>query len=549
MSGSEHDIVVRTHIARDFLQNAGVFKTDKLVAWEYVSNGLQYVDPGVNPVVRVKLDNKCKSITIVDNGRGMNWRDLSNFFIMHGENIDRREGRPGRGRFGTGKCAAFGIAEKLRITSIRDRKRSRVELCRAEIVSMKSEAPIPVRTIEKEVMTTEVNGTKVEIEGIHLKSIDQPGIIHYIERHLARWPKNATVWVNHHPCEFTEPPVASRRTCLPNEDTQKIIGDCQLILKVSKVHLEEELRGISIFSNGIWHETTLAGSEGRDMCQFIFGEIDVPKLDEDESLIPPYDMTRSLKLNPSNALVQMVMAFIGKEVDALRRELVEEDNKRRASEEAKRFKSQADQIARLINEDFDEFRHRLAKVKAKAEGGGDTFNQPSAVTAGNDDLIFGAEVAAEVVSETGGPGHGAGSARGGEEPPPMGPQVVPGGALAEKQGKPVGGDGGQRRPKGGFRVEFKRMGSESPRAKYVSEERTIYVNLDHPQIDAAKGSGSVDDLSLRRLVYEVAFSEYSVALAQELASRDEYLEPSEPIYDIRQTLDRMARKAASLYSN
>jgi len=59
---------------------------------------------------------------------------------------------------------------------------------------------------------------------------------------------------------------------------------------------------------------------------------------------------------------------------------------------------------------------------------------------------------------------------------------------------------------------------------------------------------TVEDAVFRRLAYEVAFAEYAVALASELASRDEYLDPSDPIVDIRDTLNRLARKAARLYA-
>ena len=72
-----------------------MFKTDKLVVWEYVANGLQYVGPSTNPVVKVTLDTKRKRIAVQDNGRGMDWVGLHNFFVMHGENIDRKEGRVG----------------------------------------------------------------------------------------------------------------------------------------------------------------------------------------------------------------------------------------------------------------------------------------------------------------------------------------------------------------------------------------------------------------------------------------------------------------------
>ena len=107
MEKNSEKLYVKSHVARDLLQSAGLFRTDKAVVWEYVSNGLQYIDAGVNPIVRVKLDNKNKKISISDNGRGMNWKGLQNFFIMHGENQDRKQGNIGRGRFGTGKSAAF----------------------------------------------------------------------------------------------------------------------------------------------------------------------------------------------------------------------------------------------------------------------------------------------------------------------------------------------------------------------------------------------------------------------------------------------------------
>ena len=224
MSTANDQIYVKSHVARDLLQSAGLFKTDKLVVWEYVSNGLQYMNPGTNPVVRVQLDSKNRRIVIVDNGRGMDWAGLQNFFVMHGENVDRKEGRPGRGRFGTGKSAVFGIASLLRIVTVRNRKRSTVELGRADIEIMTSEDRIPVRKIEKEISTNQPNGTIVEIEGVHLRSLDQAGIIHYIERHLARWPKNATVFVNNHECEFEEPPIKEEKR-LRAEEKRKMCSE------------------------------------------------------------------------------------------------------------------------------------------------------------------------------------------------------------------------------------------------------------------------------------------------------------------------------------
>jgi hypothetical protein len=540
-------IFVRSHGARDLLQNAALFKTDKLVVWEYVSNGLQYVDTGTSPVVKVLLDSKKKRISIADNGRGMDWSGLQNFFVMHGENIDRKEGRPGRGRFGTGKSAAFGIADLLRITTARRGKRSTVQLSRSEIEQMNSDEPIPVRIVEASAGTQAANGTLIEIEGIHLRSLDQPGVIHYIERHLARWPKNATVFVNNHECEYAEPPVAFERRVRPEGPLQQKLGEVELIIRVSKGPLEEDLRGISLYSNGVWHETTLAGSEGREMSQHIFGELDVPRLDEDTSPIGPFDLSRSMRLNPNNELVQAIYAFVGQNVEVVRRGLVEEDKKRKLTEEARKLSEEAAKIAQVINDDFENFRQRVAKAKAKQTGGNDLYRSRQIGGEEDDALRLGSEIPAAVVFETGGQGATGDQGRGGGAPRELGPQVEPS-ADGEKKGRPAGGRGDRPKPRGGFQVEFRHLGSDEFRAHYHREQRTIYINLDHPQLSAARALPETEDPAFRRLAYEVAFSEYSIALAYELAARDEYADVTDPIVDIRETLNRVARKAAGLYS-
>jgi hypothetical protein len=282
------------------------------------------------------------------------------------------------------------------------------------------------------------------------------------------------------------------------------------------------------------------------MANYIFGEIDVAKLDEDGSPIPPFDLSRSMQLNPSNELVQAIYAFVGAKVDEVRRQLVEEEKKRKASEDARRLEEQARQIARVINEDFDDFRQRLAKAKAHASGGSDQHTSAVGGTGREDDLLFGSELPAVIVAEAGNPGSSGGTRLRGTEPRDLSPQVAPT-PGADSRGRQAGGNQGRHKGSGGFQVKFDNMGQESHRAKYLSEQRTIFINLDHPQLGAARAGRPVEDPAFRRLAYEVAFSEYAVALASELAARDEYLDPSDPIVDIRDTLNRVARRGASLY--
>jgi len=541
-------IVVRTHVARDLLQSAAFFKNDRLVVWEYVSNSLQYCDPNRAPVVSVTLNSSRKCITVSDNGRGMDRAGLRNFFFMHGENLDRRAGRPGRGRFGTGKCAAFGIADCLRVTSIRDGKCNTVELRRSDIEAA-GDGEIPVQPVgDPDVPTTEQNRTIVQIEGIRLRKLDQRGVMAYIERHLARWPGKPAVLVNNHECEYVEPPVAAEKETCPTGSLARELPGSKLILKVAKKPLDADLQGVAVFSRGVWLETTLAGAEGQPMSHYIFGEIDVPALDDDTSPIPAYDMSRSMRLNPNNPLVRAVLAFIGSEVDKLRRQLVEQERARKKQEETRKLEREGALIAKMINEDFDDFSDRLARVRAKAGSGRDSGPDIRDGADQPDVLEEGGDVPASVDEPNGALGRGEGHSGSGGEPPTLGPVLTPkdeGPASA----KPAGGSGDGRRPRGGFRVEFKPMGEQESRAVYHRAERSIFVNLDHPQIAAAKGSAGVEDTTFRRLAYEVAFAEYSIALASEMVSNDEYIEPSEPVFDIRETLNRMARRAASLYED
>jgi hypothetical protein len=547
-------LVVRSHVKRDLLQSAAVFKHEPQVVWEYVSNELQYSDPGTSPSVKVRLDRKGKRISIQGNGRGMDWNALENeFFVMHGENVDRKAGRPGRGLFGTGKSAAFGIGDVLRLTTVRSGKRSKVELRRRDIDALQTGDPIPVRTLEQEEPASEANGTLVEIEDIHLKSMDQAGVISYVERHLAHWRKDVTVMVNNHVCEVHEPPVERIETFHPSGSAHKVLGEVELKIKVSKGPLNPDLRGISIFSKGVWHETTLLGSEGKEMAEFIFGEVEVPRLDEDESTPPALDLSRSMQLNPHNEVVSAIYAFVGPHLEEVRKQLVTEQRAEQETEEARRLQHEADQIENIINQDFERFRKRLQKVKAASPGPGidlsDEDDEDGGGSSQDDDFLYSGDEPATVVTEEGEPGGGEeeeGNQDEINEPQRLNPIVAPD-EEGEETGRHEGGKKRKRRPRGGFHIEFRNQGKDSDRAEYQSEKRTIYINLEHPQIAAAKQSRRVDDPTFRRLVYEVAFFEYAVALAHELDNRGELIDSSEAIFEVRDAVNRVARQGAALY--
>jgi hypothetical protein len=541
-----HEIVVRTNVPRDLLQSAAVFKNERLVVWEYVANSLQYMDAGVVPNVEVELAGDARRITISDNGRGMDREELQNFFTMHGENQDRKRGRGGRGRFGTGKSAAFGIAARLVVTSVRNGRRNSVVLDRKAIDRASADG-VPITTLERDVPTEDANGTVIEISEIKLPRLDVDGVVRYIERHLTRWAGRPIVQVNRRVCEPAEPVATETFEVMPSEAAAAVIGPGPLRLRVAASPLEKDQQGVSIFANGSWQETTLVGLDGKPCSDRIFGEIDVPALDDDAAEIPAFDNSRSMSLNPANPVVQALYAFIGPELERLRNRLVSEDRVRRQQAEARRLQREADRIAEIINGDFNEF---VAKVEPRrrrviGRGGSDAGGQLEPDPHGEEQALKLRDEGQPAADETGDGGGGGGGGGGEETPPDVRPAVEPA-PDGEIRGVP---QPYTRKPKarGGFKVEFENLGTAEKRARYLPEDRKILINLDHPQITAARGGGDLDQPLFRRLSYEVAFTEYSIALASELNSAGEFYDPSDAIFEMREAINRLAVRGAALF--
>src|SRR5262245_63361067 len=85
-------------------------------------------------------------------------------------------------------------------------------------------------------------------------------------------------------------------------------------------------------------------------------------------------------------------------------------------------------------------------------------------------------------------------------------------------------------PSGGFSVEFEKIGPNEKRAKYDRDNRTIYINLEHPriaiEISNLKSRSPVDDPNFLRMAYEVAFTDYAIVLAQELSNAPHSIDPT-----------------------
>lgn len=543
---AERSLQVVSHVGRDLLHSAAHFRNEAAVVWEYVVNSLQYLDEGVTPNVQVDVEPKQRQIRITDNGRGMSAADLQGFFTMHGENIDRKRGRPGRGKFGTGKSAAFGIARTLRVDTVRNGKRNVVELDRKQIDSSDGSS-IPITWITKDEASNAPNGTLIVIQDIVLERIATAPIIEYIERHLqvfrARLPQVA---VNDHVCTYREPTVAERHEFRPNEEQMKVLGDVVMAVKVAAAPLPENEQGIAVtagLGNLVAIET--GGIERKEMGNYLFGDVDVPSLEDGSSTIEAYDPSRSLKLNLNHPVAMALVQFIGTHLDEIRRQQVAKLRDAKKSEEARRLANLADKIADLLNEDFKEVSARLEAIRSVTSKSGHARGHTASSTAGAEPegyvegLTTPGTVEVEVPERT-----GSGRKRKTRPylPPPGSPDRDGNAAV-----DPSGGTGKRRNPRGGFSVDYRNLGADDNRSRYDENSLTILINLDHPVLKNALAGGSIEDMSFKRLSYEIAFSEYAIALGYVKAKQDPDMPSDDLLFEVRSTLNRVSARGAALY--
>ena len=417
-------IAVTTHVARDFLQNAAYFNTIPKLVWEYVANSLDASKDGEPSIVFVEITSNF--VKISDNGRGMSRNELSNFFQMHGENIQRKRGKKVRGRFGTGKSAAFGLANILKIDTTQSGYRNVVELHRDDIEQAEDGKPFTVRDIVIDEKTDGEDGTTIEIRDFNIRRPNVDQVITYIERHLSRYKQRAIVTINGHECRFEELPFLMEIIRNPPSDVSQHIGEVELIIKVSPVGLDDEVKGIDILSYGIWHGTTLAGIENKERANYIFGQIDVPILEDGEWPIPAFDNTRNNTLNTQNPVVVVLLGWIAEELEKVRQELVEKERKWRKSETTKQLEREAQRIADILNDDLahQELELELKRKVAKRSGG----KSVSEILDDVGDLFPGGGNEPTPWEQTGSP-HGSGKrgleGAGGDNPRP-GPTLRPG---------------------------------------------------------------------------------------------------------------------------
>ncbi|CAL8973749.1 hypothetical protein CELL_01610 [Cellulomonas sp. T2.31MG-18] len=551
---------IKSHVGRDILQSAQSFRTPEAAIWEYVVNSLQYVDKGVGATVKVTLDQKAKKVTIADNGSGMDRDGLAHFFTMHGENRERRKGVPGRGKFGTGKSAAFGIGSALTVDTVHDGVRQVVYVDRAMIDAADGNE-VPVTFLKSdEPAPGEPNGTTVTISGVSVKLPREP-VVSLIERYLSAFQTSSpVVFVNDQVCEIARPQAAVTRTFTPPANLADTLGDVELVVKAALAPLDAVQKGVQVtVGPGNLVAVVTAGVDVKEYGNRLFGTVDVPALDDPKyDPVSAYGNNRDLTLNARHPVALALTAFIGGSLEQVRLELVEEAKRAREDADAKRLRETTNAIEKVLNADLADVRdqldstmsnvHKRTPLPASAAGDqpDETSTTPSrdGETPGVVDGILGTfeDIPDPNVNAT----HHS-------EPTPS---QNPGGNDASPAGRPdddgdqqltVAGRAGRQRPRGGMQVRADYLGATWDRSHWDVESRVITINLDHPVVIAAK---ALDDgeASFHRLCYEIAFTTYAIALADLFLERDSALAPSDVTYTVRDALRRVWANAGALYA-
>ncbi len=510
-----------THVGRDVLANAAHFATVPKAVYEYVSNSIDATPPGRPCVVRVSIVSAGprRRIDVADDASGMSRDQLRTFFTMHGENAWRRAGRKVRGRFGTGKIAAFGRADRLRVDTVQSGVRNVAELMRTDLEAAQAGRPVHVREIVVEEPTDAPDGTVVTMEDLHRGTrADRAEIARYLQRQLGRHLVRHPVLVDGERVDYAPPEASEEHRFAAPSDVAALAGPVDLVVRVASRPLAEEENGVAVLCDGYLNAMTLAGLEGKPEIQYVFGEIDVPALDDDAAPIPAFLSTRDLTLNPWNPIVAVLVPWVRSSLEAVRRELVRRAGERRRATEQRELERLGTELSTLLGAIYRGERVRLVAAAPATS--------PEAVV----------EVAPEPERTPRGPRKPR-SDRG----VPRGPR--PPASASEPVAAPVeitvpSFDG--ERAGGAFRVEFRHAGDASPRAFYVPEERGIVVNLDHPEAVASLANGGTTSPFFAHYSMRTALEEFTLVMVSELG----YPDAPEIAREIRERSDRYSRAFA-----
>jgi hypothetical protein len=250
--------------------------------------------------------------------------------------------------------------------------------------------------------------------------------------------------------------------------------------------------------------------------------------------------------------VQALIPFIGSGLDQVRQELVVEGRQAKADADRRRLRETTSKIEDILNADLKDFRERVEGFGNRRQGA----PLPAPATDGTDaSTAHATDPDGDKqgrVEDQGTDGSGKPFPTPGPDPKPFEPTPDPEGkhgATPDAEGdQPIAPTGdGRPRLRGGLTVDFDHFGSDYDRYLWEAEERKIVINLDHPVVKAAKELPD-EEATFRRLIWEIAFTAYGIALADLQFERDPARDSGDATYEIREALRRVWANAAVLYT-
>ena len=541
---------MESNVGRDVLSTASSFGSVPKVVAEYVTNSIDARDEGqaVNVTITKRRAYSHTRIVVTDDARGMDGDDLRRFFYMHAENEARRRGRTTRGRFGTGKAAAFGIGTSLQVETCRDGKKWVVRLEKAELEeAVKDKRKPKPEVLEDGSPTTEPNGTSIIIDGLD-KATDEKKIVSELQRRLGRHLAVHSVTVFGSKATIAEP--AAKRTWLfdskDDATIAAVIGPditCE-ISAAAVTPVDEGIRGIIVTAHDfpVAQINTLG-----DYATRLFGHCDVPALERDNSTPGPYTDTRDLTLNESNATAGPLATWLRECLAEVVGELAadERDQRRRAQDAA--LRNAATRMEAVLN------RHYQGEFRRTRTQQGDAGSRAATVTPDEEGELVrtGAGFAGYEIPPSqprlGDPP--APSTPATDPPAEPTPQVRDRDPFGEGRGEPVTSpeEPKPRRSRGGFKIDFHKAGEDATRCSYLESQLTILVNLDHPELAAAHKDG--DTPLFRLLAFEAAAQEYAYATAYQRLEEDHSLDASDILQYVRGTLEILTRDVSDVIAD
>jgi hypothetical protein len=157
--------------------------------------------------------------------------------------------------------------------------------------------------------------------------------------------------------------------------------------------------------------------------------------------------------------------------------LVRRSREARKTEQARRLAAEADKIAEILNEDFRKISERLHQIRAASSRKGAARSQVAARASDNepDEWTRGIETPGVLVKTP------RKEPNPNPVPPRPTPQVQPRGQpdpLGDNAVDPVGGnEGKRRRPQGGFRVEYKQLGTDGESDRSTIRSRSPFSSI------------------------------------------------------------------------